>query len=98
MPEGLDRLSKPARIFIGGGLKNNITILKKAAGFLKTGGRLVIHTVLLKSLNQTTSFFDEVSWPYSITEVTVSRSKKLADELYLRPLDPVFIVAASKNR
>ena len=98
MPEGLDRLPKPARIFIGGGLKNNITILKKAAGFLKTGGRLVIHTVLLKSLNQTTSFFDEVSWPYSITEVTVSRSKKLADELYLRPLDPVFIVAASKNR
>jgi len=96
MPEGLDRLPEPDRIFIGGGLKNDIKILEKAASLLKTGGRLVIHTILLKSLNQASSFFEKMSWPYSITEVTASRSQKLAGEFYLRSLNPVFIVTASK--
>jgi len=94
MPEILESLPVPDRIFIGGGLGHGDAVLKAAANRLKPGGRIVIHAILLKSINLACGFFDNAAWPWTITQVSVSRSGKIAGNLRLNAENPVFIITA----
>ncbi|MCD6297254.1 MAG: bifunctional cobalt-precorrin-7 (C(5))-methyltransferase/cobalt-precorrin-6B (C(15))-methyltransferase, partial [Deltaproteobacteria bacterium] len=63
---------------------------------LKPGGRLVLHLVLMGSLARARDYLKSRNWPYSITQVQVSRSKSIAEDQRLEAMNPIYIVSATK--
>lgn len=96
MPDCLKDLKGPDRIFIGGGLSRNDGVLEEALIRLKPGGKIVIHLVLMGSLQQAREILLDLGWPFTITQVQVSRSQGLAGDLRLEALNPVYILGATK--
>jgi precorrin-6Y C5,15-methyltransferase (decarboxylating) len=96
MPGCLKDLEDPDRVFIGGGISGNNGVLEEALGRLKPGGKVVVHLVLMGSLQQTKEVLLDQGWPFNITQVQVSRSQGLAGDLRLEALNPVYIVGAKK--
>ncbi len=96
MPDCLEDIPDPDRIFIGGGIGQDNQVLEKAAVRLKPGGILVVHIVLMGSLSRTQEYLESLQWPYTITQVQISRSKSIAGDLRLEALNPVYIVSARK--
>ena len=96
MPECLESLPDPHRVFIGGGIGKGNSVLETATKRLKPGGKLVIHLVLMGSLTRARDYLKDLKWPFSITQLQVSRSKDLAGDHRLEALNPVFIISAKK--
>ena len=97
MPACLAPLPDPDRVFIGGGMGKNNSVLETAAERLKPGGKLVLHLVLMDSLTRTGTYLKDLNWPYTVTQVQISRSRRTAGDHRLAALNPVFIVAACKR-
>jgi len=96
MPRCLESLPDPDRIFIGGGMGRGNGILETAARRLKPGGRMVVHLVLVGSLLRTKDYLHTLKWPFSITQIQVSRSKDITGDHRLEALNPVFIIRTTK--
>ncbi len=96
MPGCLESLPDPERVFIGGGIGKNNKVLEEAINRLKPGGRLVLHLVLMGSLSRAKDYLSSLNWPFSITQVQVSRSKGTAGDQRLEALNPVFILSATR--
>ncbi len=96
MPGCLGELPDPDRIFLGGGLGSGPDVLAAAFRRLKAGGRMVVHAVLLGTLERTRAFLDHHRAPYRFVQVLVSRSRGLAGDERLEALNPVYIVSAAK--
>ena len=97
MPQCLTSLPDPDRIFMGGGMGEDDRVLEVAARRLKPGGRLVLHLVLMGSLSRARDYLLSLKWPFTVTQVAVSRSRSLAGDQRLAALNPVFIVSANKR-
>ncbi|EFK09482.1 precorrin-6y C5,15-methyltransferase (decarboxylating), CbiE subunit [delta proteobacterium NaphS2] len=97
MPQCLASLPDPDRIFMGGGMGEDNRVLEVAARRLKPGGRLVLHLVLMGSLSRARDYLISLKWPFTVTQVAVSRSRSIAGDQRLAALNPVFIVAADKK-
>ena len=97
MPQCLASLPDPDRIFMGGGMGEDNRVLEIAARRLKPGGRLVLHLVLMGSLSRTRDYLQSLNWPFTVTQVAVSRSRSIAGDQRLVPLNPVFIVTTDKR-
>jgi len=98
MPDCLFDLPEPDRIFLGGGIGKDNTVLTEAARRLRSGGRMVLHLVLVGSLQRAVDFFSGAGWSTTISLVSVSRGKDLGQDLRLEALNPVFIVSAEKPK
>jgi len=96
MPGCLKGLEDPDRVFIGGGLSRNNGVLEEALERLKPGGKVVVHLVLMGSLQQAREVLLDLGWSFNITQVQVSRSQGLAGDLRLEALNPVYVIAATK--
>jgi len=97
MPECLDSLPDPDKVFVGGGLiRDGGIILGKAAERLKPGGSMVVHTVLMSSLGNCLSLFQKLGWGHHMVQVQVSRSAPLSGSLRLEALNPVFVITGQK--
>ena len=96
MPDCLESLPDPDRIFIGGGTGKGNRALEEAMRRLKPGGRMVLHLVLLGSLSRAREYLSALKWHFSITQVQVNRSKSLVFDQRFEALNPVWIVSATK--
>ncbi len=96
MPEAMDDLSSPDRIFIGGGLTTP-DVLESACQRLKPEGILVAHTILLDSLEQIRSYCRSLGWPVEIQQINVARSVPLSTDERFEALNPVFVVKTRKT-
>ena len=96
MPECLESLPDPHRVFIGGGMGKDNSVLEAATERLRPGGKLVLHLVLMGSLARARDYLEDLKWPFSITQLQVSRSKDLAGDHRLEALNPVFIISVKK--
>lgn len=97
MPGCLESLPDPDRVFIGGGMGRDNRVLEEACKRLKPGGNLVLHLVLIGSLARARDYLNGLNWPFSTTQVQVSRSKSTAGDQRLGALNPVFILSATKT-
>lgn len=96
MPAWLASLPDPDRVFIGGGLGQDVEILSEALNRLRPGGGMVLHLVLLGSLSRVKRFLEEKGYSYTVAQVQVSRSRSLAGDERLEALNPVYVLSLTK--
>jgi cobalt-precorrin-6B (C15)-methyltransferase len=89
---GMDFLKECEQLdaaFVGGTkhLHDMLCLLKD-----KVRGRIVVNTVLLRSMNQAVDSMVKLDIFKEATQVQVCRSQGLAGSIMFRPIDPVFII------
>jgi precorrin-6Y C5,15-methyltransferase (decarboxylating) len=96
MPGCLAELPDPDRVFIGGGLGQDNAVLEEACRRLKSGGRLVIHCILLDTLFRSKEHLERLGWNFGVTQLSASTTDRLAGDMRFRAQNPVFILWAEK--
>lgn len=102
LPDCLDELPDPDRIFMGGGLSGNghspqsDPLLDAVCRRLPPGGRLVVHCVLLGTLERVRAALVRHRWPAEVACIQASEAVPLLGDLRLAAMNPVFIVAATR--
>ena len=100
MPEALDGLPEPDRIFIGGGLggeaNQDSVLLDIACRKLAPRGRMVVHCILLDSLHTAKDHFQSLGWHFGVTQLQASATDSLAGDLRFKAQNPVFVLWAEK--
>ncbi|WP_290920938.1 precorrin-6y C5,15-methyltransferase (decarboxylating) subunit CbiE [Halodesulfovibrio sp.] len=92
----LNELPTPDRIFIGGGLGSDASLLAPLCEALQEHGVLVVNCTLLSSLEAAKNHFKHVGWEYDVTMIQASTSRPLADDIRLDSMNPIFIISARK--
>ncbi|HEU6437262.1 MAG TPA: precorrin-6y C5,15-methyltransferase (decarboxylating) subunit CbiE [Nitratidesulfovibrio sp.] len=112
LPDCLDELPDPDRVFIGGGLggcdqvgddpsgdghsPQADPLLDKVCRRLRPGGRLVVHCVLLGTLERVRAALARYGWPAEVACIQASEAVPLLGDLRLAAMNPVFIVATTR--
>jgi precorrin-6B C5,15-methyltransferase / cobalt-precorrin-6B C5,C15-methyltransferase len=97
LPDGLDGLPAPDRIFIGGGGRQLVAIIRSAAGYLKPDGILVLNTVLMDNLTAALSTLKELGYSTETTQIQVSRGKDMPWSQRFEAQNPVWIIAGTRQ-
>lgn len=96
LPDGLDTLTRPDRVFIGGGGKCLQELVKQSASVMKKGGIMVVNTVLLVSVTSTLETLTQLNFKTDIVQVQISKGHKMPWNLMLKSQNPVFIISGEK--
>ncbi len=96
IPDGLEHLPEPDRIFIGGGGKHLGKIIASAAGYLKPGGIMVINTVLIQNIETAITALKQSGFKSDIVQMQVSRSRDMPWGQRLEAQNPVWIIRSEK--
>ena len=85
-------------IFIGGTGGDTAEIVKLSENKLKTGGRIVIGTILIETLYSVLQILDKLNFnSVDITQVTISKSRKTTTGTMMLARNPVTIISATKT-
>jgi precorrin-6B C5,15-methyltransferase / cobalt-precorrin-6B C5,C15-methyltransferase len=93
LPEGLEGLPRPDRIFIGGGGRELENIINSAVTFLKPDGLVVVNTVLMRNLQTATEALRTLDFKTSMVQVQISRSQPMPWGDRLEAQNPVWIIS-----
>ena len=100
MPECLEGLPEPDRIFVGGGLggesNRDAGLLDVACQRLRPRGHMVVHCVLLDTLQTAKDHFKKLGWHFGVTQLQASATDSLAGDFRFKAQNPVFILWAEK--
>jgi precorrin-6B C5,15-methyltransferase / cobalt-precorrin-6B C5,C15-methyltransferase len=97
LPDGLDGLPVPDRIFIGGGGRQLVAIIRSAAGYLKSDGILVLNTVLMDNLTAALATLKELGFSTESLQIQVSRAKDMPWSQRFEAQNPVWIIAGTRQ-
>ena len=97
LPEVLESLPPPDRVFIGGGGRHLTAIIQSALGLLKPDGVLVINTVLLTNLTAALDCLSVSGWRTEVVQLQVCRTKKMPYDQRFSAQNPVWIIRAEKE-
>ncbi|MBW2410712.1 MAG: precorrin-6y C5,15-methyltransferase (decarboxylating) subunit CbiE [Deltaproteobacteria bacterium] len=97
LPQGLDKLPAPDRVFIGGGGKDLGRIIKAAATVLKEKGIIVINTVLIPSLEIASKTLDQIGFESEIIQVQINRGSEMPWGQRFEGQNPVLIVCGMRK-
>ncbi len=96
LPEGIEHLPDPDRIFVGGGGRDLAAILRAAAGRLKPDGRIVVNTVLIDTLAAAQSTLDDLGFALDTIQIQVNRAAPMPFSHRFEAANPVWIVTGSR--
>lgn len=97
LPEGLEELPRPDRIFIGGGGEALDEIIAAASDFLKPDGRIVINTVLLENMNTAMGRLRRLGYHTDLVQVQINRGRPMPWGERLDAQNPVWIVTGERG-
>ena len=97
LPEGLEGLPRPDRIFIGGGGRELENIINSAVIFLKPDGLVVVNTVLMRNLQTATEALRALDFKTSMVQVQISRSQPMPWGDRLEAQNPVWIISGMRK-
>ena len=97
LPEGLEGLARPDRIFIGGGGRELEKIINAAVTFLKPDGLVVVNTVLTQNIQTATETLKALGFKTSKVQVQISRSRAMPWGDRLEAQNPVWIVSGIRK-
>ena len=95
--EKISELPLADAIFIGGTGGDTKEILKLCESKLKTGGRIVIGTILIETLFAVLDIIEKLKFSeVDVTQITVSKSRKTSTGTMMLARNPVTIISATK--
>ena len=97
LPDKLDRLPKPDRIFIGGGGSYLPPIISEAIRHLRPNGIVVINAVLLQNVHDAAAVLRRLGFTTEIVQVQVHRSEQMPWSERLEALNPVWIISGIRQ-
>ncbi len=92
LPQGLDALPDPDRVFIGGGGRELESILNLSLARLRPRGIVVVNTVLLQSMQTALALLERGGLAVELVQVQVSRGAAMPYGQRLAAENPVWIV------
>ncbi len=95
--EKILELEEADAIFIGGTGGDTKEIVELSQNKLKSGGRIVIGTILIETLYSVLQILDKLQFEsVDITEVTIAKSRKTSTGTMMLARNPVTIISATK--
>ena len=96
--EKISELPKADAIFIGGTGGDTKEILELSSDKIKSGGRIVIGTILIETLFSVLESIEKLNFSsVDITQITISKSRKTSTGTMMLARNPVTIISATKN-
>ena len=93
----LPRLPVVDAVIVGGTWGDAKQVIQLAAGRLKKGGRIVIDTILIETMYQAIGAVAELQLAeVDITQVTISKARKVTTGTMMLARNPVLIISATK--
>ena len=96
-PAVLKELDDPDCIFVGGSKGNLSEIIRLSLERLRPGGALVVNAVTLDNVTEAYQYFRKMDIIPEVTQVNISRGKKLASYLRYEALNPIHIFTVIKK-
>lgn len=96
LPQGIENLPAPDRIFIGGGGSRLEEIIHAAAEKLRPKGVMVINTVLLDTITIALDTLKNEAFDTEIVQIQVSRGQSMPFSQRLEAMNPVWIISGVK--
>ncbi|MGD9212973.1 MAG: precorrin-6Y C5,15-methyltransferase (decarboxylating) subunit CbiT, partial [Desulfobacteraceae bacterium] len=93
LPEGLETLPAPDRVFVGGGGQRLKSILQAVIRNLKPNGIIVVNTVLLASMQTALDCLQDHGFKTEMIQMQVNRSQMIAQGKRLEAQNPVWIIS-----
>lgn len=97
-PAGLEAFPDPDAIFIGGSGGEMEELLTICTNRLKENGRLVMNIATIENLYKAVEALKANGCEVSILQAQLSRSKPILDMTRFVPLNPIYIITASKGK
>ena len=96
--EKILELEEADAIFIGGTGGDTKDIVEISQNKLKSGGRIVIGTILIETLYSVLQILDKLQFEsVDITQVTIAKSRKTSTGTMMLARNPVTIISATKT-
>ena len=96
--EKISELESADAIFVGGTGEDTAEIVKMCQDKLKTGGRIVIGTILIETIYTILQILEKLQFSsVDITQVTISKSRKTSTGTMMLARNPVTIISATKS-
>jgi len=96
--EKILELEQADTIFIGGTGGDTQKIVELSQDKLKSGGRIVIGTILIETLSAVLQILEKLQFEeVDITQVTISKSRKTTTGTMMLARNPVTIISATKK-
>lgn len=92
LPDGMDELPDPDRVFIGGGGEALAATITGVARRLTAGGIIVVNAVLLKSMQTALQTMRAQGLDTDLTQIQISRSRPMPTGERMEALNPVWIM------
>jgi len=97
LPEGLDKLPVPDRIFIGGGGKDLEKIIHSASSYIKPDGVMVINTILIPNIETVLKTLNSEGFRTAVVQVQINRGREMPWGERLEAENPVWIISGEKR-
>lgn len=96
--EKISQLPEADAIFIGGTGGDTKEIIELCEDKLKSGGRIVIGTILIETLFSVLSSIDKLNFKsVDVTQITISKSRKTSTGTMMLARNPVTVISATKS-
>ncbi|MCC3145482.1 precorrin-6Y C5,15-methyltransferase (decarboxylating) subunit CbiT [Halanaerobium sp. Z-7514] len=96
-PDGLEELPSADRIFIGGSGGFLKEIISRSDKNLKEDGKIILTAITVNTLSTAVSQFEQLNYLIDITNISVTKTKKIRDYHMFKALNPVYIISAQKE-
>jgi len=97
LPEGLNALPHPDRIFIGGGGRRLDRIIAAAAAYLSPGAIVVVNTVLLGNLERTLQGMRQLGFETEVVQVQINQTRPMPWSERFEAGNPVWVISGRKK-
>lgn len=97
LPEGMEKLPSPDRVFIGGGGRSLTEIIQRSSERLAADGIIVVNTVLLDNMTTAVNVLETAGLASDVVQLQVNRSKSMPWSRRLEANNPVWIITGKKE-
>ncbi len=97
LPDGLESLPRPDRIFIGGGGRDLAAIIQKAAAYLPADGVLAANTVLMDNLTAAAAAMEASGLSTDVVQLQIGIGRSMPWSRRFEARNPVWIVVGERR-
>lgn len=96
LPDSLEDLPPPNRVFIGGGGKDLVTIMEAASKRLLPEGRMVINAVLIENMTYAMEALKRLRFKTDVVQVQISTGESMEVGTRFSAKNPVWIISGQR--